>query len=105
MVQVFAPSRSRVCSWILALSLTVAFAVSSLFAQNPPPPASKGAGPDAKAKPDDKPSTKPATPPAEPEDDEPVAEVFVDPLAKELMLKFDVLTYRGSKLSVRAKRR
>ncbi len=93
MAQAFAPSRSRGCSWLLALLLAIGAGVRSAPAQAPPTPPGPKAD-DPKAKPAEKP---PAAKAAEPEeDDEPDAEVFIDPAAKELMAKFDVLTYTGA---------
>ena len=91
MVQAFAPRLPRGCSWMMLPIVSIAFAGQPLFGQNPPPADPKAAAKGA----EEKPTTDPA-------DVDPEAEVFIDPNAKKLMAKFDVLTYTGPPIRVGA---
>ncbi len=98
MAQAFAPRMPRGCSWLMLTIVSISFAVRPSSGQAPPPADAKAAGKAAPVPPRADP--KPAAPPEEAAESDPEAEVFVDPKAKALLAKFNLLTYVGPTIKV-----
>ena len=92
MIQALAPRMPRGISWVWLAIVAVTLWPGASLAQTPPAPKADEKRP---AENDDKPVPKP-----EPAEEEPAAEVFMDPNAKRTLAIFSPMNYNGPQINL-----